>query len=165
MQTHRKISAVAGLLLFAVLAGCSSVSFTPLEGEEELSPKPGDFEVQVLDPGAGGYRIIGVVSCDDSASSSIWNWWTDQYVLINELKEGNRERLVDKVRDVGGDALIGLNHEVMIGGSSGGVGVGVGMGVGGGPVGVGLGTSLLSGSPKVYVLSHGDVGVSTNGNE
>jgi hypothetical protein len=163
MQTHAKIFIAAALLVFAVLAGCSSVSFTPREGEGELPPKPDDYEVLLLDPGAPGYRVVGVVSCDDSASSSIWNWWTDQYALIQELKEDNRERLIDKVREVGGDALIGLDHEVLIGGSSGGVGMGVG--VGSGPVGVGVGTSLFSGSPKIIVASYGDVGVLESGEE
>jgi hypothetical protein len=161
MHITRKIILAAGILAAVMLAGCSSVSFTPREGEEELPSKPRGFEVPVLDPGASGYRIIGVVSCSGSASSSIWNWWTDEYVLINELKAENRERLIKKVRAVGGDAILGLNHEVMIGGRSGGVGVGVG--TSSGNVGFGVGTSLFSGSPKIYVISNGDVGVTAGG--
>jgi hypothetical protein len=163
MQTLEKTAVLFVILSAALLAGCSSVTFTPVEGGEELPPKPKGFEVQVTDSAPAGYRMIGVVSCQDSASSSIWNWWTDQYVLIEEMKVGNLERLLKKVRKVGGEALIGLSHDVMVGGSSGGVGVGVGTGTGG--VGVGVGTSLLSGSPKIYVLSRGDVGVRENGAE
>ena len=103
---------------------------------------------------ADAYRIIGTVSCQDSASSSIWNWWTDYEALITEMKKGNRKRLLAKTRDVGGDALIGLVHDLRSGGGAGGVGVGVGVGGG-----VGVGTSLFGSNPKVIIVSHGMVGV------
>lgn len=158
MQSFLRFTAVVFFSFIPVFLGCSSVTFTPLGEEETFAPKPDGFEVQLLSRRAAhDYRLIGSVSCQDSASSSIWNWWTDQQALIVEMKAGNEARLVEKVRDVGGDVLIGLTHDLSYGGTSGGVGLGVGMGQG--PVGVGVGTSLLGGNPRVVVVSYGEVGV------
>ncbi len=158
MQSFSKLSTILFLCLVPIMVGCSTVTFTPLDAEEIFDPKPDDFEVQVVgSDGARDFRLIGSVSCQDSAASSIWNWWTDQQALIVEMKAENVERLVERIREVGGDALIGLTHDLSYGGSSGGVGLGVGMGRG--PVGVGVGTSLLGGNPKIVVVSYGEVGV------
>ncbi len=153
----------AALILLAAvlaLAGCSSVSFLPLEGEAPRDSKPDGFAIHLLDiRDAQQLRIIGKVSCQDSARSSIWNWWTDSHALIEEMKAGNRERLIAKVKSVGGDALIDLKHEIITGGGGGG-GIGIGAGVGHGGVGVGVGTSIFGSNPKLIVVSHGKVGVS-----
>jgi len=150
----------ACLLAALVLpAACSSVTFTPLDGEAEQPPKPGDFVVNVHEEhDTQVYRIIGTVSCQDSASSSIWNWWTDYHALIEEMKSNNQVRLLKKTRKVGGDVLIGLTHDIISGGRGGG-GLGMGVGYGSGNVGVGLGTSIFGSNPKVTVSSHGKVGV------
>jgi len=159
MKRFLEASLVACVAAWPLLAGCRSVTFIPSSEGETYPATPADFEVRILEPqeAVGEYRVIGSVSCRDSAASSIWNGWTDERALILELQEGNRERLLKKIRKVGGEALIGLKHDVVYGGSSGGVGVGVGGGSGG--VGVGVGTTILSGSPKVVVVSYGDVGV------
>jgi hypothetical protein len=147
------------LLAFTfMLIGCSTVTFMPVnEDQEELKAKPKSFQVEQVE-GEAGYDVIGTVSCQDSASSSIWNWWTDNMVLIQKMKKNNREKLHKKVRQVGGDVLIDVQHELWQGGqSAGNVGVGVGTGVGG--VGVGVGTSLFSSGGKLSINSHGKVGV------
>lgn len=158
MQFFTKIMAVSFLILVAALVGCSSVTYVPLDEAEIFAPKPKGFDVKLVGGRAAhGYRLIGSVSCQDSAASSIWNWWTDQQALIVKMKASNEKRLKKKVREAGGDAIIGLTHDLSYGGSSGGVGLGVG--VGGGDVGVGVGTSLLGGNPKIIVVSYGQVGV------
>ena len=164
MWAHLKVRLAAVFLILPLLWGCSSVTFTPVEGAETFPAKPRNFEVRILPKGAAqNYQIIGMVSCQDSASSSIWNWWTDQQALIIGMKDDNLERLLKEVRKVGGDVLIDVRHDVRAGGSTGGVGVGVGTGSSG--VGVGVGTTLMSGSPKIYVVSYGEVGVSLSGSD
>lgn len=151
--------AVVLCALFA-LTGCSTVTYLPLDPEETFPPIPEGAEIPSLSQAeAIGYRVIGSVSCQDSASSSIWNWWTDQQALIMEMRGENLERLCEKIREIGGHALIGLTHDIGYGGSSGGVGVGMGVGIGSGPVGVGVGTSLFSGNPRIVVVSYGQVGI------
>ncbi len=159
MLDFSRVRAVAAVLSVFFFAGCSSVTFTPAEGKGARPAKPDGFEVKVLGKDWSiRYEIIGTVSCQDSARSSIWNWWTDQQALIMKLKDSNRQRLVDKTREAGGDALIGLNHSISTGGS-GGLGVGLGVGIGNSPVGVGVGTSLFAGNPTIRLVSHGRVGV------
>ena len=163
MTKYESLTRIGLGFMLGLFCACSSVTFTPVEGEMERASKSGDFEVRVLGSGeADGYRIIGTVSCQDSASSNIWNWWTDYHALIEEMKRDNERRLLKKVRGVGGDVLIGLTHDILSGGSSGG-GVGVGVGYGTGNVGVGVGTSILGSNPKVTVSSHGKVGVIEEG--
>jgi len=159
MRIHCYIKSFALIAFLVIATGCSSVSFMPVDEDYVREPKPGDYEIAIVD-NDNGYIIIGSVSCQESASSSIWNWWTDNHALIEEMKSENKETLIDKIRDVGGDALIALQHKIITGGSSGG-GVGLGLGVGHGPIGVGLGTSLLGSNPKIIVTSVGTVGVSS----
>lgn len=161
MCSNRFLTAALLVPAILALAGCSSVTFLPLEGESARESKPEGSEVPVLGVrDAVDMRIIGTVSCQDSARSSIWNWWTDSHALIEEMRAGNRVRLIEEVRSVGGDALIDLRHEISTGGGGGGS-IGIGAGVGHGGVGVGIGTSLFGSNPKVYVVSHGKVGVKT----
>jgi|GEM_PF-6550577 len=153
-----RIIAIVTLFFVPFLAGCSSVTFIPLGGDVILEPKTDGFDVELVSRSeARNYEVIGSVSCQDGAASSIWNWWTDQQALIVEMKEENKARLLEKIREIGGDVLIDLTHELSYGGSSGGIGLGVG--VGRGPVGVGVGTSLLGGNPRIVVVSYGDVGI------
>jgi hypothetical protein len=159
MYRQRIWKNMALLAGFCLLTGCASVTFTPLEGETERTPKPDDFEVEVLSEHEGGDLItIGTVSCQDSGSSTIWNGWKDLQALIEEMKGYNLERLMRKIRAVGGDALIDLQHDVLTGGGGGG-GVSLGVGAGSGGFGVGVGTRILSSNPKIIVVSHGKVGV------
>ena len=158
METCLKVFALLWLIFFLGLAGCSSVTFLPVDEELELPAKESGFEVQIVDRSAAKpWKIIGAISCQDSSSSSIWNWWTDQRALVTEMKAGNEQRLLDRIRGIGGQALIGLTHELSRGGSRGGIGVGVG--VGHGPVGIGVGTGLFGGGPTITVVTYGDVGV------
>jgi hypothetical protein len=160
METCLKVLALLWLFLFLGLAGCSSVTFVPVDEELELPAKESGFEVRLVDRNAADpWKIIGAISCQDSSSSSIWNWWTDQKALVVKMQAGNEERLLERVRAVGGEVLIGLTHDISSGGSGGGLGVGVGVGYG--PVGIGLGTGLLGGGPKIIVVTYGDVGVKT----
>jgi hypothetical protein len=139
--------------------GCSAVTFTPLEGETERPPKPDDYTVPVLTGSAAeALYVIGLVSCEDSASSSIWNGWKDHQALIEEMKLYNLKRLKDKIIDVGGDALLDLVHDILTGGSGGG-GVSLGVGAGSGGFGVGVGTQIFGSNPKIIVVSYGKVGV------
>ena len=158
MQSLIRIMAILNLALVPFLVGCSTVTFIPLDEEVILDPKPDGFDVELVSRSAArNYTVIGSVSCQDSAASSIWNWWTDQQALIVEMKAENKARLMEKIGEIGGDVLIDLTHDLSYGGSSGGVGLGVG--VGRGPVGVGVGTSLLGGNPKIVVVSYGEVGI------
>lgn len=143
--------------LAVFLAGCSTVTFTSYEQGMERTPKSKDFLIQVLED-EEGYMIIGTVSYQDSGSSSIWNGWTDNQALIREMKEENIQRLVEKIREVGGEALIGVKHDIWSGGGGGGS-VGLGVGYGCGNVGVGLGTQLFGSNPRIIVNSYGMVGV------
>lgn len=146
------------LFILPVLTGCSSVTFLPMGPDETFPPKPDDFVVKTLTSAeATDYRIIGQVSCQDSATSSIWNGWTDNHALVIELQDENIADLHEEIREIGGDVLIDVKHELGYGGSSGGVGIG--MGVGSGNVGFGVGTSLSSGNPRIIVVTYGHVGV------
>ncbi|MFH2000336.1 MAG: hypothetical protein ABIK28_11685 [Planctomycetota bacterium] len=158
MRTLTIAMAMAVLSILSVPAGCSSVTFLPVGPDESFPPKPEGYEILTLESDeAGDYRIIGQVSCQDSASSSIWNGWTDQKALVQEMQNGNIALLVEKVREVGGDALIEVQHELGYGGSSGGMGMGVGLGSSG--VGIGVGTTILGGNPTIIVVTYGHVGV------
>ena len=116
MKRPMTLILLAGVVLFCTLSGCRTVTFTPVVEGMAYPPKSDNHEIVVLEPAeAGQYDIIGSVSFQDSALSHMWNGWQDLKSLGEELEFENIERLMEKVREVGGDALIGLQHEGMIG--------------------------------------------------